>query len=101
MEDDVDRLAELEMQRHVLVDEEELVAAEVLHVLQRAGVQVVHADDAIALGYEVIAEVRAEEAGPTGDDGRRDRRDGTGALGQGPHGLRGSYSPFTPSNFRA
>ena len=59
MEDDIDGFVELEMQRHILVDEEELVAAEMLHVLKRARIQVVHADDAIPLGHEVVAEVRA------------------------------------------
>ena len=40
--------------------------AQVLDVLQRARVEVVEADDPVALGEQVLAEVRAEEPGAAG-----------------------------------
>ena len=40
------------------------VVADVLDVLQRAGVEVVDADHPMPLGEQVIAEVRAEEPAP-------------------------------------
>ena len=43
------------------------VVEEVLDVGQVTGDQVVHAEDVDVLGQEVIAEVRAQEAGSTGD----------------------------------
>ena len=93
MEHDVDGLADLEVQRDVVVDEEEVVVPQVLDVLQRARVQVVDGDDPIPLAQQVIAEVGAEEAGPTGNDGRRHRRDATGAPGQETQALRAPNTP--------
>jgi hypothetical protein len=40
----------------------------VLDVLERARVEVVDADDAVTVGEETVAEVRAEEAGAAGDE---------------------------------
>jgi hypothetical protein len=40
----------------------------VLDVLERAGVEVVDADDTVPLGEQVIAEVGADEAGAAGDE---------------------------------
>ena len=36
---------------------------------ERAGLEVVDADDAVAAREQVVAEVRAEEAGAAGDEG--------------------------------
>ena len=68
MEDDVDRLVDLDVLDHVVVHERERVVADVLDVRERARLEVVHADDAIPLREQVLAEVGAEEAGSTGDD---------------------------------
>jgi hypothetical protein len=38
-------------------------------VLERAGVEVVDADDMVTLGQEVVAQVRAEKARTAGHDG--------------------------------
>jgi hypothetical protein len=54
---DVDRLVDLQVEGHVVVDERERVAAEVLDVLERAGLEVVHADHPLALCEQVVAEV--------------------------------------------
>jgi hypothetical protein len=68
--DDVDRLVDLEVLDHVVIEEDEVVVADVLDVPQRARQQVVDADHPVALGEQVVAEVRAQEAGSTGDDSR-------------------------------
>ncbi len=69
MEDVVDALLEEEGLGDVVVDEEEVVAvSQVLDVLQRARVEVVDADDAVALRQEVVAKMRPKEAGPAGND---------------------------------
>ena len=49
-------------------------SSDVLDVLQRAGVEVVDADHPVALGQQVIAQVRAEEPGSAGDDAGAHRR---------------------------
>jgi hypothetical protein len=54
-----------------VVHEHEGVVADVLDVRQRAGVEVVEADDAVAVAQELIAEMRAEEARAPGDNGGR------------------------------
>ena len=71
MEDEVDALVDLEVLRHVVVDEDEVVAPDVLDVRERADDEVVHADHAVTLREQVFAEVAAEEAGAAGDQGRR------------------------------
>ena len=48
--------------------------ADVLDVLERARVQVVHADHAVALGEQPVAQMGAEEARPPGHDRRRHAR---------------------------
>src|SRR5207247_5229295 len=69
MEDEVDGLLDEERLGQILVDEDEVGAVlDVLDVLQRARVEVVDADHAMALGQEVVAKVRPEEAGAAGDD---------------------------------
>jgi hypothetical protein len=63
MEDDVDRLVEEEGLREVVVDEAKVLAViDVLHVLGRARIEVVHAEHSMPVGEEVVAEMGAEEA---------------------------------------
>jgi hypothetical protein len=64
-----DRLVDLEVLDHVVVAEREVLVPDVLDVVERARVEVVDADDAIALVEQVLAQVRAEEARAPGDDG--------------------------------
>ena len=71
MEDEVDGLVDVEMLGHVVIDEAEALAAQMLHVLERSGLEVVDADDAQTLSDEVVAEVRAEEACASGDHSSR------------------------------
>ncbi len=52
----------------VVVDEHELGHPDVLDVVERARVEVVEADNAVAAREQVFAEVRAEKAGAAGDD---------------------------------
>jgi hypothetical protein len=69
VEDEVDVLVDPDRLGHVVVDEvEALLVPVVLHVLERPGLEVVHADHAVALVEQVIAEVRAEEPGAAGYD---------------------------------
>jgi hypothetical protein len=57
------------------MDEREgAVVAAVLDVLQRAGLEVVEAEHAMSLAEQVLAEVRAEEAGAAGDYAGTHRR---------------------------
>ena len=62
VEDEVDRLVDRDVLGDVVVQEEELVAAEVLEVLERRRLEVVDADHAVPLREQVVAEMRAEEA---------------------------------------
>ena len=75
--DDVDGLVDRDLLRHVVVDEREAVAAEVLDVLERRDLEVVEADNALSLLEERLAEVRAEKPGATGDERGRHRGDAT------------------------
>jgi hypothetical protein len=68
VEDDVDRLLELEMLGQVVVSEHQLRRADVLDVLQAAGVEIVDADDPVALPEQVVAEMGSDEPRPAGDD---------------------------------
>ena len=54
---DVDGLGDLEMLRDVVVQEHEALAPEMLHVLERAGLEIVDADDPVAVGDEEVGEV--------------------------------------------
>ena len=45
----------------------EVRRADVLDVLQRARLEVVDADDAVPAAQQLVAQMRAEEAGATGD----------------------------------
>ena len=64
---EIDGLIDLDVLDHVVVQERERVVANVLDVPQRAGLEVVHADNAVTLLEQVIAKVRAEEPGSAGD----------------------------------
>jgi hypothetical protein len=59
--DTVDVLVEEERLREVVLEEPEVAVADVLDVLQRAGVEVVDADHPKAVREEAVAEMRAEE----------------------------------------
>ena len=69
--DDVHRPLDLEVTRDVVADEGERLAAKVLHVVERACLEIVDADDPVTLGNEGVAEVRTEKACASGDDGGR------------------------------
>ena len=73
VEDEVDRPVDRDLLRDVVVQEEEVVAADVLEVLERRRLEVVDADNAVPLREQVIAEMRAEEPGPAGDHTRAHR----------------------------
>ena len=66
--DEVDGLVDEEGLDDVRVDVPELRAADVLDVRERAGLEVVDADDAIASRQQLVADMRSEEAGPAGDE---------------------------------
>ena len=68
VEDDVHGLVDLDVLDHVVVHERERVVADVLEVGEGARLEVVHADDAVALPEQVLAEMGAEETGSAGDD---------------------------------
>src|SRR5436190_3143194 len=59
------------MRRDVVVDERERLTAQVLHVLERACLEVVDADDPVPGGEEGVAQVRTEKACASCDDGGR------------------------------
>jgi hypothetical protein len=69
VENEVDGLLEEEGLGEIVVQGLELrLVRDVLDVLERAGVEVVDADDTVPLGEQVIAEVGADEAGAAGDE---------------------------------
>jgi hypothetical protein len=69
VENEVDGLLEEEGLCEIVVEGLELrLVRDVLDVLERAGVEVVDADDTVPLGEQVIAEVGADEAGAAGDE---------------------------------
>ena len=68
MVDEVDRLIDEVGLDDVEVVVHELRRADVLDVGQRAGLEVVDADHAMAAPQQLLAEVRAEEAGAAGDE---------------------------------
>ena len=57
MVDEVDRLLDLEVVRQVVVEKEELLAAVVLDVVQRPGLEVVDTDHAVPALEERVAEM--------------------------------------------
>jgi hypothetical protein len=70
VEDEVDRLVDLDVLHHVRVDEGEAVVAHVLQVLEGGCLEIVETDDAVPVREQVLAEVRAEESGSAGDHRR-------------------------------
>ncbi len=96
---EVDRLVDLQVLGEIVVQKEKSVSAQVLDVLERAGVQVVHAEDAEALRDEVVTEMRAEKAGPTGHDSGGHRRDATRLPRTGRKTLRGLYRGLSRVTF--
>src|SRR5215204_6234293 len=68
VENEVDRLVDLEVVDHVVVDEDEFVAADVLDVREGADDEVVDADHAMTLREQVFAKVATEKAGAAGDE---------------------------------
>src|SRR3954447_29900 len=64
--DEVNRLLDEEGLRDVLVQEDEVLTAEVLDVRERPGLEVVDTDHAVAAGEERIAQMGAEKAAATG-----------------------------------
>jgi hypothetical protein len=71
--DEVDRLLDEVRLDDVDVEVDELGPADVLDVLQRARLEVVDADHALAALEQRVAEVRAQEAGAAGDERGRHR----------------------------
>ena len=69
----VDRLVDLEVLDEVVLDEHELVVAQVLDVRQRPRLEVVDAEHAVAAAKQSFAKVGAEKPGPAGDDRRGNR----------------------------
>ena len=69
MQDRIDRAVQVERLADVVLDGlERLVVAKVSNVPGRAGHEVVDADDRPPVGEQPLAEVRPEEACPSGDD---------------------------------
>src|SRR5262249_57402532 len=77
--DEVDVALDVQVLGDVVVDEREVLAAEVSDVLEGSRVEVVDADDTEVALNEVVAEMGAEEAGPAGHDRGGHRRGGTDA----------------------
>jgi hypothetical protein len=73
--DEVDVVGDVDVGGDVDVAELEVVLADVGDVLERAGLEVVEADHPIALGEQMLAEVRAEKAGTAGNHAGRHRGD--------------------------
>ena len=68
MEDEIHRLVDPDRLADVVVPELERIGARMRDVLERAGVEIVDADHPVPVLEQVVAEVRAEESGATGDD---------------------------------
>ena len=69
VEDRVDRAVDVDVVGDVVLDEVEApVAEQVGDVARMAGRQVVERDDVVAIGQQPVRQVRADEAGPAGDD---------------------------------
>ena len=91
--DDVDRLVDREMIRDVVIHEDEIVAAQVLDVLKRPGLQVVEANDSVSVAGKRIAEMRSKKARASCDDGGRHLADATQASGTLLHPSQRIYAP--------
>ena len=71
--DEVDRLLDEQRLGEVVLDERELRRADVVDVLQRPGVEVVDADHPVAVGEQMVAQMRAEKSRPSRNDARAHR----------------------------
>jgi hypothetical protein len=71
--DEVERLVDPDRLADVVVQERELVAAEMRDVRERARLEVVETDDSVPPLEQRLAEVGAEKPGATGDERRRHR----------------------------
>src|SRR2546423_6409930 len=91
VEDDVDRLADLDVLDDVVVEEDEVAVPDVLEVRERARLEVVDADDAGAAPQQGLAKVRAEEPRAPGHDRSRHVPDPTQPLRRGKP-LHGSFT---------
>jgi hypothetical protein len=89
---EVDRLVDVVRLDDVDVQVHELGPADVLDVRERAGLEVVDADDAVTACEELVTEMRAQEAGTAGDQacGHNPASLGRLALGDLPRGLHRS-----------
>jgi hypothetical protein len=59
VKDEVEGPADLDVLGDVMVEEDEVGAADVLDVLERCRLEVVHADDTMSLSEQIFAEVGA------------------------------------------
>ena len=82
VEHEINWLGDLEALRQVVRQERERVAAQMVDVRERAGLEVVDADHPLAAGAERLTEMRAQEARAAGDHRSRHRPDGTGGRGR-------------------
>ena len=65
--DEVDRLLDEVRLDDVGVEVDELVRPDVVDVCQRAGLEVVHADHAVAAAQQLLAQMRSEKSSAAGD----------------------------------
>jgi hypothetical protein len=63
------------------MEKHELVATEMLHVLERARFEVVDTDHPESVGNECVAQMGTEKASTSGNDGGRHLVDASGAPG--------------------
>ena len=72
MEDVIEGPGEIDVGGDVVVDELEVGAgAQMGDVVEVAGEEIIHGNDAVSFGQETIAEVRSKETGAAGDEGGR------------------------------
>jgi len=96
--DEVDGLVDLQVLDHVVVAEDELVVAQVRDVLEGARLEVVHADHAVPLAEQVLAEVGAEKTGSAGHDSGRHHAIVSAALAGSGRFQRALRSPYAALN---
>jgi hypothetical protein len=69
MQHDIELAGNVDVVRHVVVDERETTATgQVGNVIDATGAKVVHGDYLVALIEKSIAQVRADETSPAGDE---------------------------------
>ena len=88
--------------RNIMMIELELLKLKkMFDIAQIAGNKVVHRNNMITFLYEAITKMRAEKAGPTGNDGGGHRRDATRLPRTGRQTLRGLYRALSGRNVYA